>query len=185
MIWSEKQMENVKDIQVMRSRYEKGMLLSDLNIGLEVSFENLFNRFRLYEDDYTGWILRLMNGVIIGSGIGNLKSVISGNNSIVDDIRLFSLLGEIHIWRNNGRHYWRLRVDNEGEEENTYNEYHYVRCKDNLPPAGYDDSIFSGCTVHKSIHLDRLPEKYMVRNYFTYNEMGIIHFNDARIVKLL
>ena len=38
--------------------------------------------------------------------------------------------------------------------------------------------------VSKSLTEKDLPLKYKVRNYFTFNELGIIHFEDARLVSI-
>ncbi len=102
------------------------------------------------------------------------------------ELRVFSEQGELHIWKQQQQFKYRLRVDGEGKEVNVYEETHLMWGleKEN------DTTIFEPnrgmrLTLPFSVNDAKLPLKYTVRNYFEYDDNGLIRFNDARLVTFL
>ena len=104
------------------------------------------------------------------------------------EIRIFNKRAELHIWRYNERLYYRLRIDGEDELENIYEEEHIIwgtdiEKKENA--ALLKEKRGTNIEVPYKIEKDDLPIKYKVRNYFIYDENGLIKFHDARLVEFV
>lgn len=103
------------------------------------------------------------------------------------ELRVFSEQGELHIWKQQGQFKYRLRVDGEGDQVNVYEETHLMWGleKDNdrtisEPNRGMRLTLPLPFNVKDAV----LPLRYTVRNYFDYDDNGLIRFNDARLVRI-
>jgi len=125
------------------------------------------------------WIYYDQNEVIVGKGVKYLskKKGIS-NKDILKEIRYFSEKGELHIWKYKGMFKYRIRVDDSGDNTNIYDEEHF-RWSIKEQNGGLKNIILK---IDKdSLTDEKLPKKFIVRNYFEYNEDGTIRFIDARL----
>lgn len=99
------------------------------------------------------------------------------------ELRVFSKNGELYIWKQHQELKYRLRTDGEGQTEKIYEEDHFM-----WGNAKKDDHTISekgrGMEFRfpADIAENRLPLKYKVRNYYDYDENGLIQFRDARLV---
>ncbi len=135
-------------------------------------------------------IVYKFNEVFIGSINGGKITIINDDEFTVEyikEIRMFSEEGELHLWKIFNDFRWRLRIDNEGEQKyNVYEEEHYiwgtkVKNEKILEEAPRGIKII----FPFSINDQNLPLKYLVRNYFKYDNDGLIVFKDARLVKIM
>ena len=126
------------------------------------------------------------NEIIIGlikEDVMNVGNPDEFNVNNVKEIRMFSKIGELHLWKIGDEIKLRLRIDNkEGEEVDIYQEEHFIwgtRASGNLLQEEH-----RGMKIPFPFDIDEksLPITYQVRNYFKYNDEGLIEFYDARIV---
>ena len=102
------------------------------------------------------------------------------------ELRVFSKEGEIYIWKDEDSYKYRVKNDDDSEffERKYYmwgNEIknNYLYEKNRGIRIGLSDNLLN------RIKLDDLPLKYSVRNYFKYNDLGLIEFCDSRLVNIL
>jgi CRISPR-associated protein (TIGR03984 family) len=117
-------------------------------------------------------------------GLENIKF------STLNDLRAFNEKGELRIWKWNGKLKWRLRQDECGDEEvNKHDELHFLwgtqveRCSG----EGYIlHEKGRGCAIHVpwNVPEKKLPLRMRVRNYYEFEDDGLLRFYDARIVTL-
>jgi hypothetical protein len=176
-------MNGYSDITIIKSKHTTGRLPEEPSYTRNRSIADFLDRFKKYEDGKTGWILRDTEDVVVGSGLFNLASSIRTTSRLIIDIRLFSQKGEVHIWHQAGQFKWRLRLDNEGIDENIYTQLYYFEKKDG-DMIRNNGSAINEYIIHKSTPRNKHSEGYIVRNYFTYDKSGLIRFYDARILSL-
>ncbi len=129
------------------------------------------------------------NEVYIGSIFNKTLNVLGDSQFSLDcliDIRMFSERGELHLWKSGESFKWRLRIDEEIEGDiNVYEETHFMWGtsvnKNELKEEHRGMKIRFPCDLKQEL----LPLKYDVRNYFTFDDDGMIYFYDARIVKII
>lgn len=132
------------------------------------------------EDSY--WILYNQNKVLIGKDCQNLLNDEQEIEfDILKNIRFFGIKGELYIWKYNDKLRWRLRIDNEGEDVNIYEEEHY---RWNIKGEKNSDKNRE-LILHSSLTPYSLSEKFKVYNYFSYDKDGLIKFYDARLVDFI
>jgi CRISPR-associated protein (TIGR03984 family) len=107
------------------------------------------------------------------------------------ELRMFSQIGEFYTWKHEETFRYRLRIDeNETKDEpNIYEETPFmwgqnVKKKNNCCIA-YEKDRGMEIPLPFEVNAEQLPLRYLVRNYFNYDEHGQIHFYDARLVKFL
>lgn len=104
------------------------------------------------------------------------------------ELRVFSEQGELHIWKQQGKFKYRLRVEEEKGNITVYDETNVMW---GLEPNKADNRVIEEPGRGMSLQLPfsvtktQLPLKYTVRNYFDYDDNGLIRFNDARLVQFL
>jgi CRISPR-associated protein (TIGR03984 family) len=109
---------------------------------------------------------------------------------LLKELRMFSKNGELYIWKYEDKFNYRLRIDEEKEgDQYIYDEEHFMWCD----KPGKDDD-YTVYETNRGMRLklpfpikdeSKLPLKYLVRNYLTYDENGLIHFYDARLMTFL
>ena len=135
-------------------------------------------------------IVYKFNEVLIGSINGDNFTIISDDEftaEYIKEIRMFSEKGEFYLWKEYYDFRWRLRIDNEGEQKyNIYEEEHYI-WGTRVNNEKILEEIPRGIKIKFPMIInDRtLPFKYLVRNYFKYDNDGLIVFKDARLVKIM
>lgn len=132
------------------------------------------------------FILYKHNEVIMGKiGNNNFFPSIDFSEKYIKEIRVFNKKAEIHIWRYKGGFYYRLRIDKEGEETNIYDEEHIIwgeKVEQKENSTLLKEKRGTNIELPYKISDDDLPIKYKVRNYFTYDNNGLIKFFDARLL---
>lgn len=135
-------------------------------------------------------IVYKFNEVFIGS-INMSKITIINDDEFtaeyIKEIRMFSEKGELHLWKNFNDFRWRIRLDNEGEQKyNVYEEEHYI-WGTRVNNEKILEEVPRGINIIFPISIkdQTLPLKYHVRNYFEYDNDGLIVFKDARLVKIM
>jgi len=111
------------------------------------------------------------------------------------EFRAFSESGELHIWKDCSGIGWRLRIDEPSESGNTIDDVQFlwgntIACESDegliLKESGRGFSFrvpfFERPPSFKSE--SSLPLKLLVRNYFDFDEDGLLRFFDARLVSL-
>jgi hypothetical protein len=174
-----------RDISVVKSKFATGKLSEETSYIRNRSIINLLDKFEKLEDKKTGWFLQNSREIITGRSLNNLISLVKSTSDNIENIRVFSQKGEIYTWHYNGRFQWRMRIDNEGSDENVYSQYFYFSEKEKPGKIPDGSPEYKGYSFHKSIDSGKIPAGYVVRNYFTYDKTGLINFNDARIVSFL
>lgn len=104
------------------------------------------------------------------------------------ELRMFSKDGELYLWNQGGKFKYRLRLDNQGEQSDIYDEEHFMWGTNLL-----DEDEYTVVEPNRGMRLSfpffindkKLPLKYHVRNYLDYDENGQIQFYDARLVNFL
>lgn len=106
-------------------------------------------------------------------------------------LRLFSGQGELYMWNTEPNFQWRLRMDAQesSPESHIYEEAHYIWGTN----VAERENHFYLIEEHRGMQIqvpfpirkDQIPLKYRVRNYFRYDEDGLIDFYDARLVNIL
>jgi CRISPR-associated protein (TIGR03984 family) len=129
------------------------------------------------------------NEVIFGKYLNGELEIPSGTEvtlSEIVELRAFSTEAELHLWTYNRQKLWRLRIDGVGDICNVYDETHILW---GTKVEHESDLIeeFRGMrfTLPVKITNAALPLKYRVRNYFTFDEDGLIQFIDGRLIGLI
>jgi hypothetical protein len=138
----------------------------------------LINNSALAKDDDCWWLLYNQNKVQVGKGSNRIimKEI---DPDILMEFRLFSQMGELHIWKGKTGFSYRECIDsldkiNGFKETNIYEETHFLtKIKKNKNDEGFE---FIGDS-------DTVPEKVLIRNYY-FDETGYIKFYDARLVEV-
>lgn len=132
------------------------------------------------------------NQVYIGSIIKDNLNVLGDDQfelKYITEIRMFSESGELHLWKYGDKFKWRLRIDEEVEGEiHIYEEKHVIwGTKINTKNTNELVEEHRGMRIQfpREIINEPLPIKYEVRNYFNFDEDGMIKFYDARLVKII
>ena len=105
------------------------------------------------------------------------------------ELRAFNESGELHIWKGCGGIGWRLRIDDSSKMENTYDEEH-VLWGDEIAEENGEGLILKesgrGFSFRAPLFAKTpsLPLKLLVRNYYDFDEDGLLRFFDARLVYL-
>jgi len=105
------------------------------------------------------------------------------------ELRMFSRKGELYAWKHGQGFKYRLRIDGQGSEINIYEEEHFMWGKEEKK-GGKGSIVFEAdrgmeLELPFAVQEKQLPLKYLVRNYFEFDEHGQIRFVDARPVKFL
>lgn len=110
----------------------------------------------------------------------------------LEELRLFSAIGELHVWKQDSELLNRLRIDkdtvrgDEKVEEHYIHEECHVMWGTDVGPHG-DWSLLKearGTNIRIPFQIsttDQLPLKYKVCNYAIFDDNGIIQFKDARL----
>ena len=105
------------------------------------------------------------------------------------ELRMFSETGELYIWNQKGKFNYRLRIDeDESGIDHIYEESHYMwgnEPDENNKNTALEPNRGMRLKFPFSLQNKKLPLKYLVRNYFDYDDNGQIRFYDARLVKFL
>lgn len=136
------------------------------------------------------WVLHNQTKVLAGKGRESLP-LDEIHPHILKELRLFSAKGELHLWKCKEGFCYRLRLDKESndiskskdENENgllIYMEEHY---RTKVKGSGEKDRStsgfkFLGCS-------GKPPDRFKVYNYFKYDGLGCIQFEDARLVEFI
>jgi CRISPR-associated protein (TIGR03984 family) len=106
----------------------------------------------------------------------------------LQELRMFSLSGELYIWNRNGQLKYRLRIDDRGEITNRYDEEHFMwgLKKDKT----FDNTVIEPnrgmrLTFPFPVYREDCPLKYRVRNYLEFDDHGHLRFYDARLITFL
>jgi len=107
----------------------------------------------------------------------------------ITEIRMFSISGELHLWKYGSDFKWRLRIDEETEGDiNVYEETH-IMWGTEVDKEKKNELIeeYRGIKIRFPLDINEepLPIKYKVRNYYDFDEDGMIKFYDARLVHVL
>jgi len=107
----------------------------------------------------------------------------------ITEIRMFSSSGELHLWKYGSDFKWRLRIDEETEgDTNVYEETH-IMWGTEVESEKKNELIeeYRGIKIRFPLDINEepLPIKYKVRNYYNFDEDGMIKFYDARLVQVL
>lgn len=104
------------------------------------------------------------------------------------ELRVFSQNGELYIWKQKQELKYRLRLDNAGEAtEHIYDEDHFMwgnKIQDDRRTV-YEEHRGMKFKMPFDISDSQLPLKYTARNYYDYDNNGLIRFFDARLVCFL
>jgi len=107
----------------------------------------------------------------------------------ITEIRMFSVSGELHLWKYGSGFKWRLRIDEEVEGDiNVYEETHIMWGTEvNGEKKNELIEEYRGIKIRfpRDISNEPLPIQYKVRNYYDFDEDGMIKFYDARLVQIL
>ena len=114
----------------------------------------------------------------------------------VKEVRVFSENGELHIWKQHHELKYRLRLDGEGDKKVfIYPEEHCMwgnKVSQKDIHLIYEENRGMQFRFPFPVAESRLPLKYEVRNYYTYDYdpithegTGLIRFCDARLVRFL
>ena len=123
----------------------------------------------------------------------------------LQEMRMFSPNGELYLWNQNGKINYRLRLDEQGDITNRYDEEHFMWgqitdasggsepfCKRvPTPPKTLDYNTViepnrgMRLTFPFPITGNECPLKYRVRNYLEFDDDGQIRFYDARMITFL
>ena len=132
------------------------------------------------------------NQVYIGSIVNNEINVLGDEQFTLDyvtEIRMFSVSGELHLWKYGDVFKWRLRIDDEVKGDiNVYEETHIIwGTKVSIENKNELIEEHRGMKIRfpRDINNEPLPIQYKVRNYFNFDEDGMIKFYDARLVQIL
>lgn len=106
--------------------------------------------------------------------------------SMIKELRAFSSVGELYIWSQGEELKYRLRIDgNDGEKLHSYEEEHYMWGTHVQRTFVIEENRGMKYTMpFPAAHL-KMPLKYTVKNYYTFDELGLIQFQDARLVQFL
>lgn len=125
------------------------------------------------------WVLHDQNKVLMGQ-IKNSAPIPDLKLETLKEFRLFSEKGELHIWKYGNEFKSRLRIDNDNEKGDIYQEKHFTW------GSKRGEGEFKNIQLKVDPSLgDRIPKKYLVYNYFDYDQNGLIKFYDARLVKFI
>ncbi|KKN48319.1 hypothetical protein LCGC14_0654110 [marine sediment metagenome] len=132
------------------------------------------------------------NQVYIGSIIKDNLNVLGDDQfelKYITEIRMFSESGELHLWKYGDDFKWRLRIDEEEEGEvHIYEEKHVIwgtKVNNENPDELVEEHRGMRIQFPQEIINETLPLKYEVRNYFNFDDDGMIKFYDARLVRII
>jgi CRISPR-associated protein (TIGR03984 family) len=107
----------------------------------------------------------------------------------LQEMRMFSPPGELYIWNHRGQLKYRLRIDEQGEETNKYDEVHFMWGKKMDEKDDHNTIIEPNrgmrLTFPCALAEKDCPLKYHVRNYLDFDDYGHIRFYDARLITFL
>lgn len=131
------------------------------------------------------------NQVYIGSIVNNEINVLEDKQFTLDyvtEIRMFSVSGELHLWKYGDVFKWRLRIDEEvAGDINIYEETHIMwgtEVNDEKKNELIEEHRGMKIRFPRDINDEPLPIQYKVRNYFNFDDDGMIKFYDARLVQI-
>ncbi len=173
----------MKECQItqIRSQTETGIVVKGLGDFIVEQLERLGRKAE--------FVLYTHNEVVIGKVLDKQLFPQKDFGEIYfKEIRIFNKKAELHIWRYNGNFNYRIRIDGESELENIYEEEHIVwgtDIEEKENGALLKEERGTNIEIPYKIKKEDLPIKYKVRNYFTYDENGLIKFYDARLVEFV
>ena len=105
--------------------------------------------------------------------------------NVILEARIFNKEDELKIWKYQGKIYSRLFSDARQSNYEVYEENMLLwgdRVENNvLKESGRGAEI----KFPVEITPDRLPLKIRVKNYYTYDDNGLIRFHDARLTEII
>jgi CRISPR-associated protein (TIGR03984 family) len=106
----------------------------------------------------------------------------------LQEMRMFSPNGELYLWNQNGKINYRLRLDEQGDITNRYDEEHFIwgqktEKKDDHTVMEVNRGM--RLTLPFPVNNNECPLKYRVRNYLEFDDDGQIRFYDARLITFL
>jgi len=105
---------------------------------------------------------------------------------LLKELRAFSDSGELYIWNHGGILKYRLRIDGSGDEElYPYEEEHYMWGTKVEDGVIMEENRGMKYTMPFPSDQIKTPLKYKVKNYYTFDELGLIRFVDARLVEFI
>jgi len=165
-------------IKEERTKCEKGKVNKKINQFLLEKLKELGEK--------ADFILYKHNEVVIGKIHNNdFFPSIDFFEKYIKEMRVFNEKGEIHIWWYNGEFCYRLRIDGEDDKTNVYDEEHIIwgeEAEQREKSTLLKEKRGTNIELPYKISDDDLPIKYKIRNYFTYDNNGLIKFFDARLL---
>lgn len=106
----------------------------------------------------------------------------------LEEIRIFSLLSELYIWKKNKQLFYRFREDGNGSELLDYFEEAHIMWGTRIEKENILSEEFRGMKLKMPFEIketSKLPLRYVVRNYIDYDKNGFLQFIDARLLRLI
>lgn len=106
----------------------------------------------------------------------------------LQELRMFSSNGELYLWNQNGNMSYRLRLDEQGDSTNRYDEEHFIWGKNTDQKDEHtviEVNRGMRLTLPFPVYKNECPLKYRVRNYLEMDDEGQIRFYDARLITFL
>lgn len=158
-----------------------------------VPAENDLSTFILEKTKDLGSLINLLvfkhNEVQIGLILNGAMQIDRPNEltaGLLKELRAFSDAGELYIWNQGGKLKCRLRIDNgEDKELLQYEEEHYMWGTKVDGVAILEENRGMKYTMPFPPAQVKKPLKYRVRNYYTFDDLGLIRFVDARLVRFI
>jgi len=107
---------------------------------------------------------------------------------LLKQLRMFSKKGELYIREYDGKFNYRLRIDEEKEgDAYIYDEEHFMWGNETADDRHTVIETNRGMKINFPFSIEGKdpPLKYLVRNYLRYDDNGLIHFYDARLMTFL
>lgn len=170
-------------VEEINSRVETGIVKTNMVEFLEETSTILTGKIFI--------LVHKHHEVLIGS-VQDQKVVIANPEQLCPDylqeMRMFSPSGELFIWNHHGQLKYRLRIDQQGEKTNHYDEVHFMwgkKMDETDDHTLIEPNRGMRLTFPFTVEEKDGPLKYHVRNYLDFDEHGHIRFYDARLITFL